>query len=316
MNPSVVEMPDIPQLVCLDIGTLLSMQFPPREFVLDPIIPDRGLSMLYAPRGIGKTFLGLSIGYAVASGGQIMKWPAPKPRRVLLVDGEMPSETLKERLAKIAQGSNAEIVNEDFFRILAADYQELGLPDFSKPAGQEELEPFLEGVELLILDNHSTLFRSGKENEGESWLPVQQWLLGLRRRGIAVLLIHHAGKGGNQRGTSRREDVLDTVIALRRPTDYEPDQGARFELHFEKSRGFSGEDAAPLDVRLIVEDNICKWSWQPLIDAKDSIVEKMIRDGMSVRDIAEETGMSKSTVHRLKSKHVMEGHFHGAGSPN
>jgi len=37
---------------------------------------------------------------------------------------------------------------------------------------------------------------------------VQGWLLVLRRRGISVMVIHHAGKSGLQRGTSRREDVL------------------------------------------------------------------------------------------------------------
>ena len=41
---------------------------------------------------------------------------------------------------------------------------------------------------------------------------------------------------GRQRGTSRREDALDTVIALRRPDDYSPEHGARFEVHFEKLR--------------------------------------------------------------------------------
>ena len=64
-------------------------------------------------------------------------------------------------------------------------------------------------------------------------VPMQNWLLKLRRQGIAVLLIHHAGTNGRQRRTSRREDALDTVIALRRPDDYSPEQGARFEVHFE-----------------------------------------------------------------------------------
>ena len=41
---------------------------------------------------------------------------------------------------------------------------------------------------------------AGKENEVESRLPVQQWVLSLRRRGISVLLIHHAGRNGEQRG--------------------------------------------------------------------------------------------------------------------
>ena len=75
---------------------------------------------------------------------------------------------------------------------------------------------------------------------------MPNWLLKLRRRGIAVLLVHHAGTNGRQRSTSRREDALDTVIALRRPEDYAPEQGARFEVHFEKLRNrVDGDAAAP-----------------------------------------------------------------------
>jgi putative DNA primase/helicase len=66
-----------------------------------------------------------------------------------------------------------------------------------------------------------------------------------------VLLIRHAGTNGRQRGTSRREDALDTVIALRRPEDYSPDQGARFEVHFEKLRNrINGNAAVPFGARI------------------------------------------------------------------
>ena len=71
--------------------------------------------------------------------------------------------------------------------------------------------------------------------------------LRLRRKGVAVLLIHHAGVNGRQRGTSRREDALDTVIALRRPADYSPEQGARFEVHIEKARTLVGEGPSPFE---------------------------------------------------------------------
>jgi hypothetical protein len=65
---------------------------------------------------------------------------------------------------------------------------------------------------LLILDNLSTLLANGSEGASDAWLPMQHWLLKLRRRGVAVLLIQHAGANGRQRGTGRREDALDTVI--------------------------------------------------------------------------------------------------------
>lgn len=58
------------------------------------------------------------------------------------------------------------------------------------------IDELLDGVEFVVLDNLSTLCRTGKENESESWIVVQQWILSLRRRNITVLLIHHAGKSG------------------------------------------------------------------------------------------------------------------------
>jgi putative DNA primase/helicase len=99
------------------------------------------------------------------------------------------------------------------------------------------LDPWLAGVELLILDNLSTLTTIIRDNDADSWNPIQEWLLRLRRGGISVLIIHHAGKDGAQRGTSRREDILDTSISLRRPADYAGVEGARFEIHIEKGRG-------------------------------------------------------------------------------
>ena len=41
-----------------------------------------------------------------------------------------------------------------------------------------------------------------RENDSDAWSPIQQWLLQLRRRGLAVLIVHHAGKTGGQRGSA------------------------------------------------------------------------------------------------------------------
>ena len=155
-----------------------------------------------------------------------------RQRNVLYVDGEMPLVSLQERLREISAGFGRDIPN-DGFRILAADNVEGGI-NLSTEHGQEAIEPLLSGIDLLILDNLSTLLTSRSETASDAWVPIQTWLLKLRREGKSVLLIHHAGTNGRQRGTSRREDALDTVIALRRPEDYSPEQGARFEIHFEK----------------------------------------------------------------------------------
>ena len=91
-------------LTALGLNDFLSLETPPREMLLAPILPERSLAMLYAPRGIGKSWLSLSIGLAVASGQSLLRWSAPRQRNVLYVDGEMPLVSLQERLKLISAG--------------------------------------------------------------------------------------------------------------------------------------------------------------------------------------------------------------------
>lgn len=283
----------------MDVAALLGTVFPPRTLLLAPWLPEKGLAMVYGPRGIGKTHLSLGIAYAVATGGAFLGWQAPRARRVLLIDGEMPAVVLQERLARIVAASELEPPAPDFLRLLPMDVQDGSNLDLSDEACHPALDAAIGNAELLIVDNISTLARGGRENEAESWLPVQQWALAQRRAGRSVVFIHHAGKGGQQRGTSRREDVLDTVVALRRPADYRPDEGARFEVHFEKSRGFHGADAKPFEAALADPGG---WTTRDLADADLARVMAFEGHGMSVRDIAEELEMTKSTVSRLQKK--------------
>jgi putative DNA primase/helicase len=140
-----------------------------------------------------------------------------------------------------------------------------------------------------------------------SWNPIQEFLLKLRRRNISVLIVHHANKGGSQRGTSRREDVLDTVINLRRPSDYEPTDGARFEVHFEKARGVTGDALKPFQAKFEVRDNAAVWTTREIEDAKLAEIKMLVEDKMSVTKIAEMIGMSRAQTYRLVKKIKAEG---------
>lgn len=224
---------------------------------------------------------------------------------MLYVDGEMPALAMQERLSALALGMAAPTHAMKNLSILTPDMQPRPMPDLATAAGQMALEPFLDGVNLLVLDNLSTLCRTGKENESQSWQPMQSWLLDLRRRGLSVLLVHHAGKSGDQRGTSAREDIMDTVISLRRPRQYSMAEGARFQVHLTKARGIVGDDAKPFEVHLKAEDNSLLWDIQELDDVELEQLKRLLADGFSIRDCAEEMGMSKSAIHRLKRR--MEG---------
>jgi hypothetical protein len=278
------------------------MKLPPREMILGPVLQAQSLSLLYSKRGVGKTFVSVGVAYAVATGGSFLGWNASKARRVLFVDGELPAEVLRERLRLIAECAGGD-PNPKSFELITPDLQRVPMPDLATREGQVFIEAHLHGIELLILDNLSCLCRTGKENEGEGWLPVQEWLLRLRQRGIAILFVHHAGKGGAQRGTSRREDVLDLVISLRHSSDYSPTEGVRFELHFEKCRSLVGEDTKPFEVRLERDPTgLHTWMKRSIEDTRLARAAELFADGVSVRDAAEELQISKSAAHRLKAK--------------
>jgi hypothetical protein len=115
--------------------------------------------------------------------------------------------------------------------------------------------------------------------------------------------VHHSGKGGAQRGTSRREDVLDTVIALRRPADYQADQGAAFEIHFEKNRGLYGDDVKSIEATLSTdEQGLMTWRTRTVEDSTFDRVVSLLNEGIKQNDIAEELGINKSNVSRHTKK--------------
>lgn len=284
------------QILAVNYDEFLRRKLPPRETLLAPWLPKGGLAMAHAPRGIGKTHFAHGVAWTVAAGGTFLRWTTPRgAHRVLLLDGEMPAVLLQERLRKVVETSGLEPPLPEYFRLAAADLRRDGLPDLADPTAQQFYSDIVAEADLVVVDNLSTLCRGVKENEADSWAPVQAWCLSLRRQGKSVLLIHHDGKNGGQRGTSKKEDVLDTVIGLRRPPDYNSEEGARFEIYFEKARGFFGPDAEPFEVRLMGDH----WQDSPIrAGCDDDTILTLRANGLSVRDIAARTGVPHSTVHR------------------
>lgn len=291
-------------IVAIDGASLIRMEISPKELLMAPWLPHRGIAMIYAPRGIGKTFLALEVAIAVSTGTDFLKWKTNKAGKVLYLDGEMGGSDLQPRIKKLLRGR---VLEEGRIKFISPDFQIGPCPDLSLPEWHIHISPFAEEADLIIVDNISTICRTGNENDAESWMLVQEWAIQQKSAGKTVLFIHHAGKGGQQRGTSKREDVMDTVIGLKRPDDYTAKQGARFVIEFEKARGFSGEDAEPFIVQL--EETDCTYEWS-LTSLEESLFKKILnlaQLGTSQKDIAEELGIHKSTVSKNFSRAKNEG---------
>lgn len=166
-------------------------------------------------------------------------------------------------------------------------------------------------AKLLVLDTQSSLFRGMAEADADAWEMVIDWLLDLRRRRIATLIVLHAGwTGDHARGTSRREDDAFWVIRVKQLEDQEPDQkGFKFETKFTKWRNL--DSAPPMRWWHVVTEDGGTVTYNCIELSFDAKVLDLIQAGLrSATEIADELGVAKSTVSkaaaRLEKKKLIE----------
>ena len=120
-------------ILALALDDFLRLDIPPRETILAPWLPRCGLAMIHAPRGLGKTQVAIGTAWAMASGGNFLRWRCDKAWRVLFLDGEMPGADLQSRFKRVTTGSQSEVADPTYLKIAAADLRREGLPDLSDP---------------------------------------------------------------------------------------------------------------------------------------------------------------------------------------
>ena len=308
LTPSLAEKNGTAALVVVGLHEFLTNDLPAREAILSPWLLSQSLSMIYSWRGVGKTHVALGIAYAIASGSSFLGWKAATARKVLYIDGEMPATALQARLAAIVAASDVQPL-PGMLNIVTPDLQSSAMPDLATREGQDVINGVIGEVEVIIVDNVSCLVRGGGgENEAESWLAVAEWALSMRARGRSCLFIHHSGKSGAQRGTSKREDMLDCVICLKRPCDYTPIDGAVFEVHYEKARNLFGADTDPFEAKLTTnEKGLQAWSMRKVSATNFEKVVALAKEGLTQPEISTELGINRSNVSRAVRKAVEEG---------
>lgn len=266
--------------------------------LLHPWLPESGLCMVYAGTGVGKTFFCLNAAYAVASGGNFLKFYGEKPVKVLYVDGEMSYDAMEPRISSVIK-IQGDIHDDDNFLLVTYDqFPNKIIPKISTSEGQKFYTKLIldHKVSLVVLDNISTL-TDLDENNADDWNIVQSWEIFLRSQGVSVVLVHHTGKNKrNQRGTSKREDILDTVILLEeiKGEDGEPIIGNQFKITFTKNRNFFGKDAEPFEAFLHPNG---QWSMKTNRESTFEKVVSLTKKGMTASDIAIELAIKKSSIY-------------------
>lgn len=291
----------------LEMDKFKEMEMPEIKTIMFPWLTFGSTHMIYAKRGVGKTFFALSLSLAVTHNSNFGEWELQEAVNSMYVDGEMLPQHMKKRINDLRFNYGKKEKN---WYILSSgiNLQNNGLAiNIAKPYWQDFIynEVISKEIKLLFLDNISALTPGIEENESTSWDGIAVWINKLKQTGCAVVLVHHAGKGGTQRGTSAREDALDTVIFLRKSSD-DATVGVDVDVVFEKSRHIAGSAVAAVNARLVVEpgtENLI-WSFDSPGTSKRNDILQLLIQGKSYDEIRNTIQVSKNTITKYKKEAV------------
>jgi hypothetical protein len=306
------------------LGELMEADNKPRELLLGRWMKEAHLCMVYAPTGVGKSFFALSCALAIAGGGEVFGWKAPKPRRVLLVDGEMDREDITERargLIPAIGGADPKAV-KDNLRVLAYQDQEpeTWFPKITDPEGQDYTAKVAKdhGASVVVLDNLSTLARVEDENAAHAIDPVIDLLMKLKRHGLAVVVIHHARKNGgggegSYRGSQKIGVTFQTIIRLNHPDNVPSHDGVAFDLTFEKMRELRTAETEDFRATLPTNgsDDPTARHWRLEVRG-DARLRRLVANVKSLKYATQEAlarslDVSTGTLHHLKTTVLSQG---------
>ena len=305
----------------ISLKELTIMDIPPRKAIIDPLIMEGSSMEINGASGIGKTWFTLEMLCSICTGEKFLgKYEIANPRPVYYIDGEMPLESIRDRMNMImARYIYKYKVSEIPFHISnPLLFKNNFIPKINdtkitQPMFKDEVKRFSDIYQkplFICFDNLSCL-TDYKENDNDDWTSMLDMYTELTHEGHSICHVHHVGKGGHQRGASRKHDALDTVIHLKRPEEYDASEGAVFNVKFDKHRHFAGEYARSFKCAIKVDDNN-KVSWD-ISDFKDVASEELLTAYcMGLPDITytkleEEFGISKSSIGRTIKHCVKNG---------
>lgn len=284
------------------LDEFLAHPWPEPQFLLEPLIRAGSVSMIAGQREAGKSMLAMGMALACATGTTTLGGLLHAPRRVktLYIDAENGATESAERFNYLLGHLPRNAAAADLLVLSPERCLDNIPPDIGVQEGQKYLWDVIEahGIELVFADNLSTLCGSGDENSAESFEPVQKFLLWLKARGVATVLLSHVGKDKSRgpRGSSKRTDALSTLIEIAKPDSEEAGGSLKFEWRVTKSR-----HRIPPELRqpLLVELHERGWVTAPLANvATDGDIEALLASGLSGRAIARELGMPVATAAR------------------
>ena len=131
----------------------------PKKNLVGEWLKESELVLLYASRGIGKTYMSLYLAFKFASGGKFLGYSCTRSK-IIYFDGEMGNTALRERVGEIDLSPENEsgLVEGFFYTHSFEDNLNKRAWNLSTEAGQAKYDEKIEesGADIIFLDNLNT----------------------------------------------------------------------------------------------------------------------------------------------------------------
>lgn len=292
----------------LCLGEMLNTAFPVDEELLGKMILAKSIGMIAGPRGGGKSWLAMLIAYSIAGKKFLDPWGTGSGVPVAILDGEMRAAGFQERLRLLhAHNRKPDSITdaENNLFIISRDHLQDAVGSIDTVEGQERIDELIpSSVAAIIVDNLSAWSSGGRE-DSNSWATVKNWLIQKRLQGVAVLLIHHTGKNGQQRGSSAHEDLLDYSILLSPLPSSTERHDTRFMVDHTKLRDHIPGLKQKYEYSIWTENEELQFEvvladFQ--VSAHSAEMLRLRDEGLTYDAIGKKLGINKSTVGRTLKK--------------
>lgn len=275
----------------LSVQELLSL--PPRKWLLQDIIPERGLVCLYGPSGTMKSFVALAWAACIAQGKPWLGHECQHAPVVYVaaegtsgyakrVQALMQHHEVKDFPGLYFKLSPVMLTNEDSAMAFFEDIDAF----LSEESGAVELVPG-----LLIIDTFAQSFQ-GDENDTQDISEfVRQMTKIANVRNMAILVVHHTNKGGDEeRGNTAFRGGLDMMFRCKA---HRGKTGAQHihTIQLQNKKNKDAEELAPIFL------SVAKVGQSIVLEACESPI------------LAEE----KAPTDRIPTKQTMLAYLKGAG---
>jgi hypothetical protein len=211
----------LPRVTLTDAATR-----PQLDFILPGLLKG-SVGMIVGQGAIGKSFLALHIGLAMATGKPIAGglWDAPTIGQTTIIMGEDDQKILQERLFWLRSGEQLTVEQaaaaDKFLFVLSAKGYDMRIVEKTGAGYQpgpflETLKHYCAGQRLVIIDPLLFLNGGGDENDNGAAAVLMSFLYVIcRETGCTIILLHHVGKSNGERedwASARGASALTTSV--------------------------------------------------------------------------------------------------------